>query len=515
MPVMPRFDRREFLSSVAAGALLSAAAPSFANPAASATRLRIQYREIAVKGRSKQVFGLRQPNGTHGLVLGPRDRFRVELINAVRDPLLIHWHGQEPPASQDGVPELSQNPLPPGTAQLYDFAPRPGTHWMHSHLGFQEQDLMAAPLIVRTAEDERADLQEVVVMLHDFTFERPEAILARLGGLTGSDPHAGHHAAAAAPTPAPMAGMDQSAHMMPGMTPPAAPPPPPAADPHAGHDMSGMAMDLNDVNFDAYLANDRTLDDPEIVRVEAGGRVRLRLINASAQTNFFIDTGTLDGRAIAVDGNPIQPVAGRRFPLAIAQRLDLLLDLPSGQGAWPILAQREGEKERTGIVLATARGFVARITDLAADSAGPLAADDFETRLVASAPLVRRAADRRVTVKLTGTMSPYAWSLSGHASGENLPIDIAYGERVEFTVRNDSMMAHPVHLHGHHFQVTGLEREGRQAGFRGALRDTVLVGPQETVTVEFDALNPGRWAFHCHMLYHQLTGMMGEVRYVA
>jgi FtsP/CotA-like multicopper oxidase with cupredoxin domain len=512
---MLRFNRRRFLGSLAAGALLTAAAPTFASPG-SATKLRIQYREIAVKGRRKQVFGLQQPNGQHGLVLGPGERFRVELVNAVRDPLLIHWHGQEPPASQDGVPELSQHPLPPGTTQLYDFAPRPGTHWMHSHLGFQEQDLMAAPLIVRTAEDERADQQEVVVMLHDFTFGTPEAILAGLGGLTESDPHAGHHAAAAAPAPAmaaPMTGMDHSAHMMPGMAPPTPPPAEPVANPHAGHDMSG-AMDLNDVNFDAYLANDRTLDDPEIVRVESGGRVRLRLINASAQTNFFIDLGALDGRAIAVDGNPIQPVPGRRFPLAIAQRLDLVVDLPPGQGAWPILAQREGEKERTGIVLATARGPVAKL-DMAADPAGPLAADEFETRLAALIPLAARAPDRRVTVKLTGTMSPYAWSLSGHASGENLPIDVAYGERVEFTLRNDSPMAHPVHLHGHHFQVTGLEREGRPIAFRGAVRDTVLVGPRETATVEFDALNPGRWAFHCHMLYHQLTGMMGEVRYRA
>lgn len=509
---MMRFDRRTFLGSVAASALLRVA-PAMAGTAAAATRLRIQYREISVKGRSKQVYGLQQPDGRHGLVLGPRDRFRVELVNAVRDPLLIHWHGQEPPAAQDGVPELSQHPLPPGTSQLYDFAPRPGTHWMHSHLGFQEQDLMAAPLIVRTAEDERADLQEVVVMLHDFTFEMPEAVLARLGGLTGSDPHAGHHAAHATPAPTPPA-MDHSAHMMHGMTP--APAAPPAPDLHAGHDMGdGMAMDLNDVNYDAYLANDRTLDDPQVVRVEAGGRVRLRLINASAQTNFFIDLGALDGLAIAVDGNPVRPVSGRRFPLAIAQRLDLLVTLPAGQGAWPILAQREGEKERTGIVLATARGPVARLTDMADESAGALAGDDFETRLVASTPLAPRAPDRRVAVTLTGSMSPYAWSLSGHPSGENLPIAVAYGERVEFTVRNDSPMAHPVHLHGHHFQVTGWEREGSSRRFPGAVRDTVLVGPRETVTVEFDAQNPGRWAFHCHMLYHQLTGMMGEVRYVA
>lgn len=510
---MPSLNRRNFLTSVAAGALVAAAGPALAGPA---TPLLVGYREIVVKGRSKQVFGLQQPDGAHGLILGPGERFRVALASAIRDPVLIHWHGQEPPASQDGVPELSQHPLPPGTVQIYDFVPRPGTHWMHSHLGFQEQDLLAAPLIVRSAEEMRADVQEVVVMLHDFTFETPESILAGLGGLSGSDPHAGHHAAVSAPAADPMAGMDHSMHMMPSMTPaPTSAPPPPAANPHAGHDMSGGAMDLNDVNFDAYLANDRTLDDPQVVRVESGGRVRLRLINASAQTNFFIDTGTLEAEAIAVDGNPIQPLRGRRFPLAIAQRLDLLLVLPAGAGAWPILAQREGAVERTGIVLATAGGAVTRLGDTATDAAGPLADDNFEHRLTALAPLAARAPDRRVTVKLTGTMSPYVWSLSGHESGENLPIEIRSGERVEFALRNDSPMAHPVHLHGHHFQVTGSERDGRRTRFLGALRDTVLVAPQETVTIEFDATNPGRWAFHCHMLYHQLTGMMGEVRYIA
>ena len=120
-----RLDRRQFLASAAVTALLPRHGPA---AEALGTPLRIAYREIQVKGRTKQVFGLRQPNGQHGLVLGSRDRFRVMLSSLIRDPAVVHWHGQEPPSAQDGVPELSQHPIPPNTAQYYDFAPRPGTH---------------------------------------------------------------------------------------------------------------------------------------------------------------------------------------------------------------------------------------------------------------------------------------------------------------------------------------------------------------------------------------------------
>jgi FtsP/CotA-like multicopper oxidase with cupredoxin domain len=115
---------------------------------------------------------------------------------------------------------------------------------------------------------------------------------------------------------------------------------------------SGMAMDLNDVEYDAFLANDRTLVDPEVIRTEPGGRVRLRLINAASATQFWIDLGALTGTVIAVDGHPVRPVRGSRLPLAMAQRLDVLIDLPEN-GAYPIIAQVEGTRARTGIVLAT------------------------------------------------------------------------------------------------------------------------------------------------------------------
>src|SRR5258708_33327375 len=108
----------------------------------------------------------------------------------------------------------------------------------------------------------------------------------------------------------------------------------------------GIGMDLNDIDYDAFLANDRTLAEPEVIRTEPGGRVRLRLINAASSTQFWIDLGALTGTVIAADGHPVRPVRDTRLPLAIAHRLDVRLDLP-GDGAYPIFAQVEGNRART------------------------------------------------------------------------------------------------------------------------------------------------------------------------
>ena len=127
--------------------------------------------------------------------------------------------------------------------------------------------------------------------------------------------------------------------------------------------IDGMAMDLNDYNFDAYLANDRTLDDPEVVQVDKGGRILVRVINAAAATVFWIDTGVLPG-LVALDGEPVHPMPGNRFGVAMGQRLDIELDVPGEGGAFPILALREGAKERTGLILATPGATVTKIADM-------------------------------------------------------------------------------------------------------------------------------------------------------
>jgi FtsP/CotA-like multicopper oxidase with cupredoxin domain len=393
---------------------------------------------------------------------------------------------------------------------------------MHSHSGLQEMRLLAAPLIVRSAEDLRADRQEVVLFLQDFSFRAPEEILAGLvnGGhghaqgvrtgqgmemampmAEGHDAHEGHgggHAAAGSPglmtrfmtwLRGGHAQNQQAAATVP---------------------MPAMMHDLNDVDFDAYLANERTLADPEVMRVEKSGRVLLRVINGSTGTVFHIDTGEIEGELVAVDGNPVEPIRGRRFGLAMAQRIDLLLTLPAGEGAWPVLACREGDRIRTGLILATAGGEIAKIAEQG-ETMMPAFGVELERRLRAVHPLATRPVDRRLELSLTGDMARYVWGIDGKPWGQHDPLSVRTGERVEVVMRNMTEMAHPMHLHGHHFQVTAIGDET----LSGAMRDTVHVPPMSHMTFAFDADNPGRWAFHCHNLLHMAVGMMTELHYEA
>jgi FtsP/CotA-like multicopper oxidase with cupredoxin domain len=479
---MNRPSRRRFL---AAGVTAAIAAPFVrsAHAHVGSTQLRATRRIIEVNGKAANVLGLLQPDGRQGIVADAGQRFHVQLVNELAEYTLVHWHGLTPPSDQDGVPELSQPPLEAGSGYEYDFVlARPGTNWMHSHVGLQEQQLLAAPLIVRDPAEAARDEQEVAVLLHDFTFRDPAEILAGLSGGTGD---AGGMEG--------MAGMDHSAMN------------------HGSGSMTGTQSHLNDVEFDAYLANDRTLGDPETVRVDAGGRVRLRVINAAASTNFWLDLGALAGDLIAVDGHDVVPLSGNRFPLAIAQRADIRLQLPPGAGAYPILAVREGDAPRTGIILATAGATVFRIPDRAVTPAGALGLE-LERRLAAADQSIAAAATRplrRHVLELTGSMMGFVWGFNGRRFGEDTPLAVRQGERVEIELVNRTDMSHPIHLHGHPFQVVAID----DSALAGAVRDTVLVPASDSVTIAFAADNPGHWAFHCHNLYHMAAGMMTSVRY--
>ncbi len=477
--------RRLFLASSAAAACL-AAAPRLA--AQTAPVLLAEKRTLEVLGKPASVFGLHGPDGRQGVFLDDGERFAFRLDNRIGTETIIHWHGQTPPVEQDGVTTTGYAaPILHGKSASYDFAPRPGTHWMHSHHGLQEQQLLAAPLIVRRPEEAAADMQEAVMFLHDFSFRAPAEILTDLTRQSGGG-HAMHHH---------MPEMD-----MPEME---------QDDPGSMADMGGMhamPMDLNDVEYDAYLANDRTLDDPEIVAVERGGRVRLRIINAASATAFWIDLGTLAATLVAVDGNPVRPVAVERFPLTPAQRADVVVEIPAAGGAFPVLALREGDTARTGIVLASAGAPIARL-DSAGDHAAPAVGLAFEEMLQTAEPLAERPADITHRLQLTGSMTPYAWSINDRAWVGRLPLSVRTGQRVAVVMENSSGMAHPMHLHGHHFQVVAVGARP----VAGAIRDTVLVPNGSSVTIAFDADNPGRWLFHCHNLYHMATGMMTEVVY--
>jgi FtsP/CotA-like multicopper oxidase with cupredoxin domain len=342
--------------------------------------------------------------------------------------------------------------------------------------------------------------------LHDFTFRSPDEVLAGLTGTSVTDAHASAQSTEGASSDGGgkgqspgMTGQGMPAMAMPGMSMSKAP-----DYAMKGMDMAGM--DLNDVQYDAFLANDRTLADPEIVRVDRGGRVRLRIINGASSSQFWIDLGDLTGRVVATDGHAVQPVPGKLFPIAMAQRLDILIDLPAA-GAFPILARLEGSVRQTGIILATAGARISRIADNT--QAAPPIDNSLEARLAAVEPLPARPADIVHTIALSGAMKPYAWSMNGEYWPHITPLILNKGQRIEIELVNRSMMAHPMHLHGHVFQVVEIDGPA----LHGAVRDTVLVSPSGRVRIAFDADNPGRWAFHCHNLYHMETGMMTEFRY--
>lgn len=441
------------------------AAPLAAGLAGAQTpaEFKVASRIIEVNGRAAKVFGIASGDGGNGLSLMLGERFRARVKNDLDVETLLHWHGLNPPSAQDGVPMLSQAALKPGESFDYDFVnTRSGTHWMHSHVGLQEQQLLAAPIIVRETVEPLFDEQEHVVMLHDFTFRDPQEILAELTGGGG----------------------------------------------HAGHAMGGMEMAmLNDITFDAYLANDRTLADPEIVRVGRATQIRLRIINGAAASNMWIDLGALQGELIAVDGNAVFPLKGSLFPLAIAQRADIRVKLPEGSGAWPILFRPEGLSARTGIYLATQDAEIVRLSSEGNVAPEVGLAQEMKLRSVAALP--REPVTRTEILTLTGGGADYLWGLNGKSSMHETIFTVRENELIEVIMQNQTGMAHPMHLHGHYFKVVAVNN----VPIEGALRDTVLVPPSTSVAIRFAADNPGNWAFHCHHLYHMNAGMMGAIRY--
>lgn len=479
-----QLSRRGFLASAAAGisglALKNVPCAGAlelldqAQPGPKPITLQATMRTLEINGKAASVMGLLQPNGKQGIESVVDSPFRVSLENQLTVPTGIHWHGLHPPNNEDGVPFVTQPPIQPGSSVLYDFPLVPsGTHWMHSHYGLQEASLLAAPLIVYERDQQALDEQQIIFMLGDYSFMTPEEIYAKL-----------------------RAGMKK---------------------PVDAKDMKMSSKpDANDWNYDAYLANDRTLNDPEVIKVEKSARVRLRIINGSSGTNYFVDLGKLQGELIATDGMPIQPIRGNRFPVAIAQRIDVRLQIPADGGAFPILGLRELSRRQTGVILATPGATVPRVPTDAASPTGLMTLDQEKT-YVAVHPLLPRSADRTSVLRLGGNMSTYSWTINGvsvdifNPLASKPEVFVKYGDRVVIKFVNDTPMSHPMHLHGHSFQVVDINGQP----ISGAMRDTVLVTGNSSVSVAFDANNPGLWYLHCHVLWHLAAGMATLVQYQA
>lgn len=405
--------------------------------------VRLYVKEVPLKilGKAVTVIAIEQADGTQGYSPEKADGFHVEVINQLKVPTSIHWHGLILPNLMDGVPFVTQNPIAPGNSFRYDFSlKQSGIYWMHSHYGLQEQLYNSAPLIIWTPQERAKADRQVVVILSDFSFTPADQILKGLKG--GTQPTGGNGSAAKKKMETMVSGK-MSGSM---------------GDGSASNEVVAQKWDDQkqrlvrtilrapeaeiDVKYDALIANRRTLDDPEIISVNAGESILLRLIAASSNQNFYVDTGALEAELLAVDGKAAQPIKGTFFQLGVAQRLDLKVTIPKNGGAYPILAQGEGTKLLCGVVLITKGASVPKLSRTASISTAALD-NTQEKRLRALdplSPLSHRSIDRTLPATLGGNMATYVWTINGAAYPNSNSLDIQSGEYVGIAFTNSTNM---------------------------------------------------------------------------
>lgn len=445
-------------------------APTFGAPAVEAT-LRAGVTEVDLGGitGTTWAYGGRIPGKELRAKAG--DVLKIQVQNTLPVETSVHWHGIRLHNAADGVPGLTQDPIAAGATYTYEFvAPDPGTYFFHPHSGVQIDRGLYAPLIIDDPAEPGTYDQEWVLVLDDWTDgvgKSPDDILTAFQAQNGTVTK----------------GMNMS-------------------------DMGGMSGmgnsplgDVGDIVYPHYLINGRIPAEPLTLTGKPGQKARIRLINAAADTLFRVALG---GHVITVthtDGYPVQPTETKALYLAQGERADIVVTL--GDGVFPLVAAAEGKQGQGLILIRTSSGTKP------APTVRPTELDTNPLLMAAlmpagSARITVKEPDQVAQVTLNGQMQPYAWGMNGVTFGHDTPIRTTPGARLRLQMANETMMAHPMHIHGHTWSLPG----------NGGLRkDTILVLPMQTVTADLQADNPGKWAYHCHNIYHAEIGMMTTLQY--
>jgi FtsP/CotA-like multicopper oxidase with cupredoxin domain len=486
----------------------------------------------------------------NGSVPGPILRWKegsvvtLRVSNRLRVPTSIHWHGIILPFRMDGVPGISFDGIAPGETFVYRFPVRQsGTYWYHSHSGFQEQVGLYGPIVIEPAGPERYPSdRDYVVMLSDWTDENPSRILARLK-------KQGDYYNRARPTVPDFFRdvRDQGLHQALAMR-------------RMWNEMRMNPTDFSDVSgyTYTYLMNGTAPAGNWTGLFKPGEKIRLRFINGSSMSIFDVSIPGLPMTVVQADGNDVVPVTVDQFRISVAETYDVIVT-PKEERAFAIFAQVEDRTGHARGTLAPQAGLAAAIPPFDPRPMRTMADMGMEgmehgempgmtlspeakklegqpgVDNVAMMPLTRldragegfppgrrvlsyadlralkpgsdpREPSREITLHLTGNMQRFIWGFDGKKFSEAGPIELKLGERVRFTLINDTMMEHPIHLHG-----LWSELENGQ-GVHRPYKHTLNVKPSEQLSFLVSADTPGRWAFHCHLLYHMEMGMFREVR---
>lgn len=404
---------------------------------------------------------------------GVGDELAITVDNGLDHPTSVHWHGIALRNDMDGASPAT-SPIAVGASFTYRFtSPYPGTYWAHPHTGLDTDYGLYVPVIIDDpAEPGRYDAEWIVV-LDDWTSGVGRSPKEIFDGLRSSG----------------MGGMGAMGNM-PGMG---------SMGPGGGL----LGGDGGDVSYPYYLVNGRIPSAATTFSAKPGQRIRLRIINAGADTAFRV---ALAGHRMTVthtDGFPVQPVEVDAVLLGMGERYDVVVT--AGDGVFPLVAVAEGKEGVARALLSTASGAVPDASFRPPELAGRVAVAE----LLRATPDVELppGGDVRLQARLSGAMMRYDWMINGRPFDQTVPLTIRQGQRATLEFVNDTMMWHPMHLHGHTFEVI------RPDGSLGPRKDTVIVKPMQTVAVRLLADNPGVWMMHCHNGYHMDAGMMTMLDY--
>lgn len=549
-------------------------APTLSTLSGKDIRLTIGHAPITIDGRSGHAIAI------NGMVPGPLirlkegDTVRISVTNTLDEDTSIHWHGLLIPMEMDGVPGVSFPGIRAGETFVYEFpVKQSGTYWYHSHSGLQEQEGHYAPIVIDPAgPDPVAYDREHVVVLSDYSFLHPHSIFQKLKQEAGIFNFQKQTIAGL------LAGKDQT-----------------LAERLEWSKELMDPTDISDVTGSVYtfLINGHGPKDNWTARFKPGERVRLRFVNAAAQTVFNVRIPALRMSVVASDGQNVRPVTVDEFQIGNAETYDVIVE-PTEDKAFTLVAEAVDRSGMAVATLAPREGMTAALPplrerplgtmkdmgmshgDMAMEGMDHGAGDhgamvampapgmgpprvrgsdvmaampgmDMSMRNWMNAPQVEmgpgvqtiapmptdrtgetgqglesvghrvlvyrdlvalepnldlRAPSRTLEIRLTGNMERFMWGFDGRKYSDNPPpYAFRANERVRVSLVNDTMMAHPIHLHGHFFELAQPAPLGHMPR-----KHTVIVAPGGIVQFDFTA-EPGDWAFHCHMLYHMHAGM--------
>ncbi|OBF46412.1 oxidase [Mycobacterium sp. 852002-50816_SCH5313054-b] len=429
------------------------------------------------------------------------DELVVTVSNRLDHPTSVHWHGIALRNDMDGAAPATPN-IPAGQDFTYRFSvPNSGTYWGHPHTGLDADMGLYLPVIVDDPSDGDYDAEWIVV-LDDWTDgvgKSPQQLYSEL-----TSPNKPSRSNMPTTTSTTSTTSMTSASPTTSTTPTSGMPEMPGMSDNGGSKSDLLGGDAGDIGYPYYLVNGRIPAAPTTFNAKPGQRIKIRFINTGSDTAFRV---ALAGHSMTVthtDGYPVVPTEVDALLIGMAERYDVIVT--AADGVFPLVALAEGKDDLARALLSTGTGSPPDPGFQPAELGKRVGTIGMFT---ATTPvnLGRPQPDLNLPVVLGGNMVQYNWTINGRPYSNTDPLHVREGERPTITFDNPTMMYHPIHLHGHTFQLINAD------GSPGARKDTVIVLPKQKVLAVLVADNPGLWQLHCHNTYHQDAGMQTRLDY--